>query len=45
MRGEFRRDQSNRRYFFGSTLGELEAAQPTIGLGLVWWIGQKAGAW
>ena len=45
MRGEWRRDQSNRRYFFGSTLGVLEAAQPTIGLGLVWWIGQKDGAW
>jgi Putative beta-barrel porin-2, OmpL-like. bbp2 len=45
MRGEFRRDQSNQRYFLSSTLGGLEIAQPTLGLGLVWWIGQKDGAW
>ena len=45
MRGEFRRDQSNQHYFLGSTLGVLETSQPTIGLGLVWWIGQKEGAW
>ena len=45
IRGEFRRDQSNRPYFLGHTLGLLEAAQPTIGLGLVWWFGQKEGAW
>jgi hypothetical protein len=45
MRGEIRRDQSNRHYFRSSTLGVLESSQPTIGLGLVWWIGQKEGAW
>jgi len=45
MRGEFRRDQSNRPYFIGHTLGALESSQPTIGLGLVWWFGQKQGAW
>jgi hypothetical protein len=45
MRGEFRRDQSNQRYFTGHTLGFLEAAQPTITVGLVWWIGQKEGVW
>src|SRR5450631_1635652 len=45
MRGEIRRDQSNRHYFLSSTLGVLESSQPTIGLGLVWWIGQKEGAW
>ena len=45
MRGEFRRDQSNQHYFLGSSLGVLEASQPTIGFGLVWWMGQKEGAW
>jgi hypothetical protein len=45
MRGELRRDESNRHYFLGSTLGVLEASQTTIGLGLVWWLGQKEGAW
>jgi hypothetical protein len=45
IRTEFRRDQSNRRYFLGHTLGLLEASQPTIGVGLVWWLGQKQGAW
>ena len=45
MRGEYRRDQSNRLYFLGHTLGILEGSQPTIGLGLVWWFGQKDGVW
>ena len=45
VRGEFRRDQSNQRYFLSSTLGLLETAQPTLGLGLVWWLGQKEGPW
>ncbi len=43
--GELRRDQSDKRYFLGDSLGVLERAQPTIGLGLVWWVGQKKGAW
>jgi TolA-binding protein len=45
VRGEYRRDQSNQHYFLGNTLGVLEASQPTIGFGLVWWFGQKEGAW
>jgi hypothetical protein len=45
LRGEFRRDQSNQHYFLSSALGVLESAQPTIGFGAVWWIGQKEGAW
>jgi hypothetical protein len=45
MRGEFRRDQSNQHYFLSNTLGVLESSQQTIGLGLVWWFGQKQGAW
>jgi hypothetical protein len=45
VRGEYRRDQSNRRYFLGSTLEVLESTQPTLGIGLVWWFGQKQGVW
>lgn len=45
IRGEYRRDQSNQPYFLGHTLGSLESAQPTLGVGLVWWFGQKEGAW
>jgi hypothetical protein len=45
MRGEFRRDQSNQPYFLGHLLGDLQTSQPTIGLGLVWWFGQKEGSW
>ena len=45
MRTEYRRDQSNQPYFLGHTLATLEPAQPTVTLGLVWWFGQKQGAW
>jgi hypothetical protein len=45
LRGEFRRDHSNQPYFFSHSLGTLETSQPTIGLGLVWWFGQKQGVW
>jgi hypothetical protein len=45
MRGEFRRDQSNQHYFLSNTLGVLESSQQTIGVGLVWWFGQKQGVW
>jgi hypothetical protein len=45
IRFEVRRDHSNKPYFLGDTLGILKASQPTIGVGLVWWMGQKEGAW
>jgi hypothetical protein len=45
MRGEFRRDQSNQHYFLTNALGVLDSSQQTIGLGLVWWFGQKQGVW
>lgn len=45
MRGEYRRDQSNRLYFLGHTLDTFDSIQPTLGLGLVWWFGQKQGTW
>ena len=45
LRGEFRRDESNQHYFLSNQLGVLQLAQPTIGIGAVWWFGQKEGAW
>ena len=42
---EYRRDWSNAPYFLSNTLNVLEHSQPTIGVGLVWWFGQKQGAW
>ena len=45
MRAEFRRDQSNEHYFLGHTLDSPANSQPTLTLGLVWWLGQKEGFW
>ncbi len=45
MRGEFRRDWSNRLFFTGPRPGELQDHQNTLLAGLVWWIGNKRGAW
>ena len=45
MRGEYRRDQSNQHYFLTNALGVFDSSQQTIGLGLVWWFGQKQGVW
>jgi hypothetical protein len=45
IRSELRRDQSNQHYFLSNALGVLDSSQQTIGLGLVWWFGQKEGAW
>jgi hypothetical protein len=45
LRGELRRDQSNQPYFLGHSLGDLQTAQPTVGVGAVWWFGQKQGVW
>jgi hypothetical protein len=42
---EGRKDFSNRPYFLTDVLNRLAAGQPTLGLGLVWWMGQKPGAW
>jgi Putative beta-barrel porin-2, OmpL-like. bbp2 len=44
-RAELRRDASNRSYFLTNTLGLLSSQQATLGFGLVWWLGQKDGAW
>jgi hypothetical protein len=45
MRGEWRRDFSNRPYFYTNTLGILKKEQNTATLGLVWWFGKKQGNW
>jgi hypothetical protein len=44
-RVELRRDSSNRSYFLTDALGVLSSKQTTLGLGLVWWLGQKQGSW
>lgn len=43
--GEWRRDFSNRPYFYTSLLGLLKNQQDTAELGVVWWFGGKQGAW
>ena len=42
---EWRRDWSNQPYFLTDTLGTLKKEQNFATLGLVWWFGQKQGAW
>jgi hypothetical protein len=44
MRGEWRRDFSNRRFFLTDAPGVLKKDQQTATLGLVWWFG-KEGSW
>lgn len=45
VRGEFRRDWSNRQFFTGPQPDDLQRHQNTLLLGLVWWFGNKQGAW
>jgi hypothetical protein len=45
LRGEWRRDYSNQRFFIGREPGGLRADQNTATLGLLWWFGPKQGAW
>lgn len=45
LRGEFRRDWSNERFFTSERPGDLRAHQNTALVGLVWWFGNKQGAW
>ncbi|HEY6400314.1 MAG TPA: porin, partial [Blastocatellia bacterium] len=44
MRGEWRRDFSNQRFFLTDTPGVLKKEQNTATLGLVWWF-CKEGSW
>ena len=45
MRGEFRRDWSNAQFFTGPRPDDLRKQQNTALIGLVWWFGNKQGAW
>ena len=45
IRGELRRDASNRAYFLTDKLDLLRNHQDTASIGLVWWLGQKGGIW
>ena len=45
LRGEYRRDWSNKPFFLTATPGALKKEQNTATLGLVWWFGRKQGAW
>jgi len=45
MRYEWRRDYSNRPTFLTGVQGVLSKEQSTATIGLVWWWGQKEGAW
>ena len=44
VRGEFRRDWSNERFFTGRRPGDLRDHQNTALVGLVWWFGNKTGS-
>ena len=44
-RAEFRRDWSNELFFTGSTPDDPRKDQNTFLVGLVWWFGNKPGAW
>ena len=45
VRGEFRRDWSNEAFFTGPRPDDLRDHQNTALVGLVWWFGNKQGAW
>lgn len=44
-RMEWRRDFSNQPFFLTDIPGKLKKEQNTATLGLIWWFGQKQGAW
>jgi hypothetical protein len=45
VRGEFRRDWSTERFFTGPRPDDRRDHQDTALVGLVWWFGNKQGAW
>jgi len=45
VRTEWRRDGSNKPFFLGQTVDERKTSQTTATLGLIWWWGNKRGAW
>jgi hypothetical protein len=44
-RVEYRRDWSNVPFFLTNKPGVLSPNQPTLTVGMVWWVGSKQGAW
>jgi Putative beta-barrel porin-2, OmpL-like. bbp2 len=44
-RVEYRRDWSNVPYFLTNKPGVLSPDQPTLTVGMVWWVGGKTGPW
>ncbi|WP_158943135.1 porin [Granulicella sp. S190] len=44
-RVEYRRDWSNVPFFLTNKPGVLSADQPTLTVGMVWWVGGKQGPW
>ena len=44
-RAEWRSDFSNQPFFLTAIPGKLKRDQNTATLGLIWWFGQKQGAW
>jgi hypothetical protein len=45
LRGEFRRDWSDRSFFTSAVPGELRRRQNTALVGLIWWFGNKSGSY
>jgi putative OmpL-like beta-barrel porin-2 len=45
LRGEYRRDWSNKQFFLTDAPGVLKKEQNTAMLGLIWWFGRKKGEW
>ncbi|HMJ83355.1 MAG TPA: outer membrane beta-barrel protein [Vicinamibacterales bacterium] len=45
MRAEWRRDVSNLPFFLTRNAGVLKANQDTATIGMIWWWGNKRGAW
>jgi hypothetical protein len=44
-RVEYRRDWTNVPFFLTNKPGVLAGSQPTLTVGMVWWVGGKQGAW
>jgi len=45
MRGAWRRDMSNVAFFLTPDAGVLRTDQNSATLGVIWWWGNKRGAW
>lgn len=45
LRGEWRRDFSNQRFFLTEVPGFLKKEQNTATVALIWWMGRKLGSW